>query len=273
MSRFNRFLIAAFAGSLSASAFGLTNLEDFSTNSDGRWEALNNLTGNANPNDASDGQHYAWSNTNNVTGGAPGELGGVILRDADPPNFYAFNVGSLNPVSENFSASGLMKVTVPDGGSGFYLGFFKKNAGSPADVPNGFYGAGGDPHGFMGVGFGDMHHAQAFLFSQSGGRDRSGVDPSTGIGVTIPWSIDWTVGTGLTVTINGVPQGPVTPGDGAASLGIMDHFGIFATSADGADGEVFFDNISFTSDNPLPEPASLSLLAVGGLAVVRRRRM
>ena len=40
----------------------------------------------------------------------------------------------------------------------------------------------------------------------------------------------------------------------------------------GSGGNTFYDNLSYTSSLEIPEPASLSLLAVGALAGLRRKR-
>src|SRR5215212_8063614 len=101
-----RLKVAAFAAAALAFggvSFGGVVTENFSTNTDGYWEHLNNTTAP---------QNYAWSNTDNTGtsggGSGAGELGGTITRDASPANFYAFNVGSLDPDTEAFSASGKM---------------------------------------------------------------------------------------------------------------------------------------------------------------------
>jgi hypothetical protein len=257
-----KMLAFAVALSVGATAFGGTYVENFTV--DPGWDQLNNHTGNG----TDDGtQNYGFSNTG-VTTGSPGEMGGFIQRDSSPANFYgwAMNV-PLDPDTQSFSASGQVHLVSRQGGSGYYLGFFK-GASS--------YGSGGDAATFAGINWGDSQNAQAMIFSNSGGRDRSGVDPAIPTGQTVPWSITWTAGGGssekglLEVVVNGVPQAAGYGGD-LPNLDPFTHFGVFAISADGDWGNFFMDNISVTGPG-IPEPASLGLLSLGALSMLRRRR-
>jgi len=245
---------------VSASAFGATLSENFNSNTDlpgSGWEFLNNRTAP---------QNYGWSDATNLSGSAA--LGGVITRSSAPSNFYGVNVGSLDPDTTSFSASGTMFVkSGPGGSSGFYLGWF--NGASS-------YGSGGDPANFAGIGFGDMRNAQAFIFSDTQGRDRSGVDPAQAFDTSFAWSMQWNpppAGSSekgqLVVTL---PTGTQTVNYGGdlPHLNPFSHLGVFATSANGGSGEFYLDNLQFTST--VPEPASLGLLSLGALAALRRRR-
>lgn len=271
MAGITKIAAMALATGLSASAFGsFLVTENFNSNTDGYWEHQNNTTSP---------QNYAWSNTDNTgtavnppsgSATAAGELGGTIARDSSPANFYGFNVGTLDPDTESFLARGVLRVVgSPGGSSGFYVGFF--NGASS-------YGSGGDPANFMGIGFGDMVNAQAFIFSSTQGRDRSGVDPSIGTNTTVPFSISWAPPPAggsnkgeLTVVL---PSGTqlVSYGGDLPNLNPFTHFGIFATSADGGSGEVYLDDLTFSSENQIPEPASIGLLGLGSLIAFRRIR-
>lgn len=68
----------------------------------------------------------------------------------------------------------------------------------------------------------------------------------------------WVAGTGLTSTATGAAIGQEL----LVGLG---------SGAEGGDNDIWFDN--FTADaSPVPEPGSLALIGLGGLALLRRRR-
>lgn len=252
----------AIASGVAPPAFGATVSENFDNNTDlagSGWEFLNNRT---------PPQSYGWSDASNLSGSAA--LGGVIQRDSSPANFYAANIGSFDPDTETFTASGTMYVkSGPGGSSGFYLGWF--NGASS-------YGSGGDPANFAGIGFGDMRNAQAFIFSDTQGRDRSGVDPAQAFDAQYSWSMTWNPppagGSEKGQLVVTLPTGTqsVSYGGDLPNLDPFTHFGVMGISADGGSGEFYLDNLSYSSKNPVPEPASLSLLAMGAVAALGRRR-
>lgn len=68
----------------------------------------------------------------------------------------------------------------------------------------------------------------------------------------------WVAGTGVTSTATGAAIGQEL----IVGLG---------SAAEGGDNDIWFDN--FTADaSPVPEPGSLALIGLGGLALLRRRR-
>src|SRR4051794_481082 len=100
--------LAAAAASFSLQAFGATpptTYESFTATTDTYWDFVGNRAS---------GQNYGWSNTDTTgtaaspLGGSatgPGELGGVIARSGTA-NYYGFNIGSVNPITDSFTASG-----------------------------------------------------------------------------------------------------------------------------------------------------------------------
>lgn len=52
----------------------------------------------------------------------------------------------------------------------------------------------------------------------------------------------------------------------------LTRFGIFPARNGTSVSEVYLDDLTFTSDNAIPEPASLGLLGLGGLLAMRRVR-
>jgi hypothetical protein len=255
-----RVLAFAIVVGLGASAFGATVSENFDNNTDGYWEHLNNETAP---------QNYGWraaDGTINASGS--NALGGSFARDFEPSNFYGFNIGDHDLRTEALHAEGTLYVQNRDGGSGWNFGFF-----SGASSYNGQNA--GDARNALIFGLSDGEDAQLYIYSPSGGRDRSGFETENLSGA-VPFTFDWAPGAGgnekgvLTGTINGVTH---TVGFGGDHTGEpITHFGVFSVSADGGSSIGYLDNLTFTSKNPIPEPASLSLLAMGALATLRRRR-
>jgi hypothetical protein len=91
-----------------------------------------------------------------------------------------------------------------------------------------------------------------------------GVPVSTNIWQHVRYTIDTVAGTAM-VEITGVGSWSSAQPDKAID-GIV--FELEPTEAGGADGPMYIDNLSMSQ---LPEPASLMLLALGGLLLVRRR--
>jgi hypothetical protein len=77
----------------------------------------------------------------------------------------------------------------------------------------------------------------------------------------------------LVTVVNGVS---LTNNAGAgyfASPVTFDRFGLFPSPFGDSNGAGFLDDITFSSLNPIPEPASLGLLSLCGLVLIRRQRI
>jgi hypothetical protein len=268
MSRINRILVAAIVSGLSTSAFAGSYYESFTV--DPNWDQLNNRVAPEN---------YGYSSTDNTGNSvlspsghssAGGEMGGLIKRSPSPANYYAAALPApLDPDTQAFHADGVMHIVSRGSGSGFNLGFFQ-GAFS--------YGSGGDPADFAGINFDNSADAQGMIFTNTQGRDRSGVNPSQAVGQTFPWAIDWTPAPAgskekglLTITLPTGVQNVNFEGD-LPNFDPFTHFGIFPVSAstDNA-GEVYLDDITITGPG-VPEPASLGLLGMAALGLIRRSK-
>jgi hypothetical protein len=226
---------------LVTSASAITLTENFTI--DPNWDALNNRTG---------GQNYGWSNTDftgssvNPPGGTAtgaGEIGGVIKRAGSPDNMYGVNFGNVT-LDQPFTASGVLRLVTPDGGSGFNLGFY--------DAGN-FYGSGGDAHNFVGMLFDDGHTPYSVVCDASGGRDRDGPLAALNLptGVTVPFSMSYNPDPGdfgeLVVMVNGAFYTHVLDST-RPGVGTLNRFGFFPVSADGAASTVYLDDLTITTD-------------------------
>ena len=88
---------------------------------DPHWEALSNRVECSNCPTIT--QDFGWAPTNK-TGFGPGEIGGTIWRSTTA-SYYAMPINKPLSFKEPFSASGKLAVFVPpEGGVGFYMGFF-----------------------------------------------------------------------------------------------------------------------------------------------------
>jgi len=259
-----RFIAVAVAFGLWAiGAHAASVTENFDTNSDSRWEHSNNKTAP---------QNYGWQNTN-TAGGSAGELGGTIVRSAAVHSYYAFNIGNFNPATTSLTASGSYHLESHGGSSGILLGFFN-GANSLPNVAN----HDGNPKNFLGSYIVDGNDPWVYLWDPAGFQDRGevtgGTLPEPG---TYPFSMTWNpppAGSSnkgsLTMSIDGF--GPTTVSYSGDPIGAnITHFGIMNPDVSGGNDVFAFDNLTFTSNNPIPEPASLALISIGGLALLRRR--
>jgi hypothetical protein len=248
------------ASSASGGPFGSQVTENFETNTDLYWEGLNHRTAP---------QNYGWSNNTDKTQNSLGEMGGTFWRDESPANFYGFNIGTFDPSTDDFAVSGLLRTSAGTAATVF-LGYF---AGASS------YSSGGQPKHFLGVQLDDGVTAYVHAKDASFG-DRNGpvLAPSLSSTVTYPFSLTYDAegnsGRG-TLTLDITGRGSHTL---LLSLGRQDaisdltHFGVFPGSADGGPCSTFFDDLTFSSENQIPEPASLAIVCLGGLLAVRRRR-
>jgi hypothetical protein len=257
--RVSSILAAAVATGLATSAFAVvvpTVYEDFTTNSDGRWIGVNNR----NP-----ANNFGFSNTDNTgtTPAAPstkvsagGEMGGPNERGnlAD----YGFSTGNIAG-TDTLHADGVYRFGNLGSGTWFF-GWY--NASSHMS-------AGGDPRNFVGLQFDDSRDIYSHI-AKADDRVRGGRHTVLPTDATIQWTMDYD-GAALSGVINGVAYS-VNAGGSYMTGVTLNRFGLFTSSASGPVGGGYFDDITFSSLNPVPEPASLGLLALGGLTAMRRRK-
>ena len=263
----------AFAILVNSSAFVMavpTVYEDFSSDTDAYWDGNGNRSA-AGVND------YGWSNSDNTgnvvtapSGGvsAAGEAGGFLQRG----NFsdYGFDTGAMLP-TDVLHADGVYKYS--SGSGNVFFGFYNQAS---------HITAGGDPRNFIGIQLDDgikalYHNAR----DDHNDRTHNGPADVASSGATIKWSIDYngngqttfTMGSDVGIVLNS-GAGYFTGGGGGPT--VFDRFGFFSGSTSDASGEMYWDDITFSSNNPLvPEPSSLVLLAAGLLSMVwmGRRRL
>jgi hypothetical protein len=254
----------AFAILANSSAFGVpTVYENFTNDTDAYWDGSGNRS-NPGAND------YGWSdsdNTGNVVTApsgnvsAAGEAGGFMQRGNT--SYYGFDTGDINPETDTFHADGVYRYV--SGSGNMFFGFF--NAAS--------HMTGGDTRNFIGI---QMDDGRAALYHGSTGvsqhREHNGPVDVASSGATIKWSIDWDPVNGADMTI-GSDSAHVDSEFGGEAHAMLNRFGFFSGDTSDTVGQVYWDDITFSSNNPVPEPATLVLLSVGLLSMgtlgLRRR--
>ena len=253
------------AACLGASAYGYQEFDDFNTD-----PAARGWTGTAN---RTSPQNYGW--TGDVGSPAPpaahvNSIGGAMARqtgtaNGGTSNYYGVPIGGTIDLSTDpFSVSGVIHLDAPDGGSGWSIGYGVGLASY--DDP----GETGDHRNFIGINFDNGIDGGAIMWSAGGGRDHNGwVDGDLVTDTTVPFSMSYDPGTQtLSMNINGTLTSK-NFGSNVNDVDPLTHFQIMPVSANGATSIVYIDDLNFTK---VPEPASLGLLSLGGLALMRKRR-
>jgi hypothetical protein len=271
----------ALAVSVGTSAFGVQLIQNFDTNP-ADWLVDNTVTpqGGTVPDPPAAGNDLGFSNTNKA-GGTAGEAGGRFTRlrnDLDTTDAnatlrgarYDTAVGSLDPKTQSLTMSGLLNY--PGSETNELIGWY-----DPATIfpfrPDDFIGfrsdsrtlrvnayAGGTQIFDAPVG-GNYPESFTFVFTPT-------VD-----GATIEGTITDLVANVAADTV----QTGVTPFSMTMTAAQRDafvtaftRFGLFTLDNNQTNnGFAYYDNLSYTS--AIPEPATLSLLGLGGLLALRRR--
>jgi hypothetical protein len=257
-------VLIAILGS-TGTAFGAEQVtETFTNDTDLYWDSLNNR---ATP------QNYGWSNTNNAAGAAAGEFGGSVYRSTTP-NFYGFDVGTISP-NEAWSFSGTLRSNTGDGA--LYLGYFRgaSSYSGPSPAP-------GDANNFMGIFLNDGREVYSRIWSKNSNSDHRraaalDVVPGTvnSFGVTYD-PLGGPSGFGqMVLTVHG---DSFTHNLDNGWKGILDeftHFGVYPVNTSSPDPSIIYlDDLTFSSENPIPvvpEPASVGVLGLAALLFGRRR--
>jgi hypothetical protein len=265
--------MAAFAvvAGLSASAFGvITITETFDDDPTARgWSGVANDDGVFND--------YGFSNTD-TTGSAvnpswgsatgAGEIGGKVNRG--PDSFYGVDLAQGSPIdfsTTDMFVSGVMNN--PSSGSSTTL-----NMGWSQGFTS-VVGDGGDPTSALFITWDDGVAGDLEARSATGGIDStSGPNRPIG-GPTIPFTMDWDSATGtLTVDLNG-DVGTLVLGNDKNDLPDLTHWGLWGRTNHSPDNSnfIWIDDLQYTGNAPpIPEPTSLALLGLGGVALLGRRR-
>jgi len=287
--KFLVFLVTVGLGTFAMGASLVT--EHFNNNSDAYWTGLNNRTG---------GQNYGFSNTDNTgtatNPGSPsnvggpasgaGEFGGVVATAPfganGGTNFYAFNVGGLNLGTTNVEAHGVYRCDSPGGNQALLVGFFKDATTFWEADPTHHND---DPKGFVGMQWGQGNNPRAQIYDIG---DNGNSDPGPSLGAittatSVPFSFLYSAPPAgssnkgaLSITVNGLTSSCNMTGTAFTGADLFNFFGVMSGGRNSNSGSatIYMDDLSFTSNNPIPvpEPASLGLLSLGGLALIRRRR-
>jgi len=202
-----------------------------------------------------------------------GEIGGVMNRAGN--SFYGVNLGGavdFNTVDMN--VKGVLRQMQAKGSSTLNLGWSKGIATLNAGT--------GNVDSALFVSWDDGANGSA-----PGMRGRS----STGSGIgtdtavpnlvtgdpTRPFEFNWNSTTNVfSFTLGGVTSNmPALTEADVTALGDLTHWGLWGrvnSSPDDAGNQLRIDDVTYTTPNAIPEPASLGLLSLGGLALIRRRR-
>jgi PEP-CTERM motif len=274
--RLHQIIGCALAATLSTSAYGLIVInESFDTDPAARgWGGVANAIA---PN------NYGFSNTDNTgsavnpTGGTAtgaGEVGGFINRG--PNSFYGVDLGGpVDFKTNDMNIKGVLRLTARGSSSTLSLGWSQGFA-TATGPGNGETGA------FAGMRWDDGFNGSGGLqvrgdgFGIDGGTGPSLPDPNTVDPTpTLPFEMNWdTDGVGsatLTMNLNGVIGTATVSGGDFNDIPMLTHWGMFGrTNASPDNGNtLWIDDLTFTA---VPEPASMCLLALGGLVALRRRR-
>ena len=262
----------AIALSGSATAFGATLTENFSTDPTARgWSGVNNTTP---PNSYG----YSAGTDNTLSSVAPpagggaatgaGEAGGAINRG--PNSFYGVNLGGpIDLEFNNVNVKGVVILTNRGSSTTLNMGWSQGIATVNGD--------GSDPTNFMGMAWDDGFNGSGGMrirntSSVASGSGPSFPDPNSVTPVPMPFQMDWNVGTRTFTMTLGANSGQVTvPLGDLPGMPIVTHWGLWGRTGASPDNAntLFIDDVTYTA---VPEPASLGLLSLGGLALARRRR-
>jgi hypothetical protein len=284
-------LALAVAFGLSTAAYGVVTItETFDTDPISRgWSGVNSNASNGAVDPDGGGaliaNDYGFKATDdtgttvNPPGGTAtgaGEIGGVMNRA--PDSFYGVDLAQGSPIDFNTTdmrVTGVLRQMNSKGSSTLNVGWSKgittvnTNSGNALYVSwdDGFNGAapGMRARGDGGSGLGDS----TAVPNLAAGTNTSGD--------AFAFTYDWNSTTNtFSFTLGSNPTGTLTLTEAEVdALGDLTHWGLWgrtASSPDDAGNQLRIDDVTFTG-NPVPEPASLGLLALAGLVAARRRRV
>ena len=231
--------------------------------------------------------NYGFSDTDNTgsavnpTGGTAtgaGEVGGSINRG--PNSFFGVDLGGpVDFKTNDMNIKGVLRLTARGSSTTLSVGWSQGITtviGDGTDNAGAFAGMRWDD-GFNGAGALQVRHANNGGITGGTGPslpDPNTVDPTPTLPFEMNWDTDGVGSATLTMNLNGSIGSVVVDGGNFNDIPSMTHWGMFGRSGATPDNSntIWFDDLTFTAAAAIPEPASLSLLSVAGLAALRRRR-
>lgn len=256
MQRLCRSVVFVVGATIStSSALGLTQVTENFNSAPANW--IENGSRSA-------PQNFGFSATGNAGGIASGEAGGQFGRLT--LGRYDTSVGSLDPSTDLLTMSGRIVFTTADCNA--QLGWYDDSTSLAFRPAN-----------FVGIRC-DSRNLRAF-FRGNGGNQ---VDMDMGAGAltqgtsaafTVTYDPNANGGLGaISGVVNGVNVGPFNLAAGAKdAMTNANRFGMFSLFNGGSNtGSAFFDDLNYTSNAVVPEPASVGVLGVAVMPLLWRRR-
>ena len=202
---------------------------------------------------------FGYSKTRYAGGAAQGELGGAVFRGdcrfPDKMAYYGDQVGDLS-LMKPIRASGKIRLRRGVSDSTTLLGFFHSkrsmqvNPSQASGIPNEFLGVaieGPSRHGFF---FYPQYRFAENLQKVDQGSERPVIMPD---GRSHDWSLRYEPGKGASggrITVSLGKQQTVLPMDAKhrSQTTRFDRFGIITTWVDGNGQQIYFDDLSYTSE-------------------------